>query len=101
MGEEETLRIIVLGRVQGVGFRYFTQKTALQLGVNGWVRNRMDGSVEILAQFSKIPSGQKRSFLNAIQKGPSMSRVDSLEISKVSSLPETGFFIRNQGQNLF
>ena len=39
-------RIVVSGRVQGVGFRYFTQDTALREGVTGWVRNLPDGRVE-------------------------------------------------------
>lgn len=38
------------GRVQGVGFRYTTQSIARQIGVSGWVKNRSDGSVEILAE---------------------------------------------------
>ncbi len=40
----------VTGRVQGVGFRYYAQKKALELGVNGYVRNRPDGSVYIEAE---------------------------------------------------
>ncbi|MGH9475146.1 MAG: acylphosphatase [Terriglobales bacterium] len=39
----------VYGRVQGVGFRYFAQRQANTLGLGGWVRNREDGSVEIMA----------------------------------------------------
>ena len=46
----QTLHIIVTGQVQGVGFRYFTQRTARDLGVFGVVRNCIDGSVEIYAQ---------------------------------------------------
>lgn len=41
-------RVLIRGRVQGVGFRAWTEVTALELGVQGWVRNRRDGSVEAL-----------------------------------------------------
>ena len=43
-------RYVVSGRVQGVGFRYFTQDTALHEGVTGWVRNLPDGRVEALVE---------------------------------------------------
>lgn len=46
----QQLHVIVSGRVQGVSFRYFTQQTALRLGVKGYVRNRPDGTVEVIAQ---------------------------------------------------
>ena len=42
--------IIVKGLVQGVCFRYYTQAQAQRLGLNGWVRNRPDGAVEIMAE---------------------------------------------------
>jgi acylphosphatase len=41
-------RLIIRGRVQGVGFRAWTEAMALELGIEGWVRNRLDGSVEAL-----------------------------------------------------
>ena len=43
-------RFVISGRVQGVGFRYFTQDTARREGVTGWVRNLPDGCVEALAE---------------------------------------------------
>ena len=46
----QRLHSIVEGHVQGVGFRYFVVDTALSLGITGWVRNRFDGSVEVLAE---------------------------------------------------
>lgn len=41
------VRVVVVGRVQGVGFRWFVRQEARRLGVAGWVRNRTDGSVEL------------------------------------------------------
>ena len=49
----ETINIKVTGRVQGVYFRAHTQKAAKKIGLTGWVRNKSDGSVEILAQGKK------------------------------------------------
>ena len=47
---ENRLHARVIGRVQGVGFRYFVMTSATELGLTGWVRNRRDGSVEVLAE---------------------------------------------------
>lgn len=54
MSEQEFQRLyaVVEGRVQGVGFRYFTQERAVLLGLNGWVRNRWNGTVELIAEGS-------------------------------------------------
>ena len=81
------IRVMVSGRVQGVGFRYFTYETALQFGITGWVRNRPDRRVEILA------SGTEENlelFLGEVHKGPSASQVDSVE---VSDAPLNGEFL--------
>jgi len=50
MKTDKRLHARVTGRVQGVGFRYFVMTSANQLGLNGWVRNRRDGSVEVVAE---------------------------------------------------
>jgi len=65
----------IVGRVQGVGFRYFTLRTARKLGITGWVRNRSDGSVEAVAE------GHERllaDFEAAIRQGPSFSHVETI-----------------------
>lgn len=72
------VHLIVKGRVQGVFFRYETQSVGTRLGVAGWVRNRRDGSVEVLAE------GDKKKLEELVKwchKGPAMARVDSVEVS--------------------
>jgi acylphosphatase len=63
----ERLYAIVEGRVQGVGFRYFTQERAAFLGLTGWVRNRWNGTVELIAEGSRA---NLEILLKAIQRGP-------------------------------
>lgn len=65
-------RYIVTGKVQGVGFRYWTHHTAFSLGLHGWVRNRPDGSVEIVAEGDL---GSLRQFEKELWQGPVSSRV--------------------------
>lgn len=62
----------IRGRVQGVGYRYFTQRTALRLGVRGWVRNRHDGAVEVHAEAT---GDVLRSFRSELERGPAHSEV--------------------------
>ncbi len=62
----------VSGRVQGVGFRNWTQKTAQKMNISGWVRNLSDGRVEIKAQGSETDELQ---FWQACQKGPLFAKV--------------------------
>lgn len=66
----------VRGRVQGVGFRWFVEKEAATLGIAGWVRNRSDGSVEVLAQGTREQLFALRAKL---QEGPRAARVDDVE----------------------
>ena len=79
-------KIVVTGKVQGVGFRNATWKKAMELGIRGSVRNLDDGSVEILA--SAIDK-EFKVFENWCREGPSHARVDRLEISE---LDQTGFY---------
>ena len=68
-------RYIVKGRVQGVGFRYFTNNLANRIGVYGYVKNLFDGSVEIYA----IGTIDQHNLLKkGLRQGPSFSRVDNL-----------------------
>ena len=66
----------VSGRVQGVGYRYFTESTARKSGVTGWVRNMPDGRVEAEIQGE---SDELRYFLAQLRKGPALSRVKDID----------------------
>ena len=71
-------RYLIRGRVQGVGFRYFTQAAAVRAGVGGWVRNNPDGTVEIAA--AGEPDALER-LEQEIRRGPPGARVDQVAIS--------------------
>ena len=88
-----TRRLRVHGRVQGVGFRAFVWREAGALGVSGWVRNRVDGTVEALVIGD---DATVELLVERIRSGPSFGRVDRLEISDVTDgiEPMTGFSIR-------
>lgn len=70
------LQLHVRGRVQGVFFRASTQREARRLGLCGWVKNRPDGSVEILAEGEELSIRELHGWA---QKGPSAARVDRVE----------------------
>ena len=80
----ETRRYTVTGRVQGVGFRWFVEHAAVQLGVAGWVRNRGDGSVEVLASGTRE---QLHKLYGELLKGPRASRVEKVEVEDAA--PDT------------
>lgn len=67
----------ISGAVQGVGYRAWTQKEALALGVNGWVKNLSDGSVEALLQGAKEKVDH---LLKKLESGPNLSRVKHVEV---------------------
>jgi acylphosphatase len=72
------LSMTIFGRVQGVYFRKSTQEQAKERHITGWVRNRKDGTVEVLAQ------GQEEtllSFLKWCKKGPRFAKVERIEIN--------------------
>lgn len=91
----ETIRVIVRGRVQGVGFRAFVQQTAQALGVAGWVRNLPGGDVEVVARVT--PATRSR-LLARLQQGPPMARVDDVEVSQAGpevDIPQQRFSVRH------
>jgi acylphosphatase len=66
----------VRGRVQGVSFRYFVVEQAEKLALNGWVRNKWDGSVEVTAEGTRQ---NLESLLQALREGPPMARVTDVD----------------------
>jgi acylphosphatase len=90
-GGEVRKRAIVTGRVQGVGFRYFTERTARPFRVTGLVRNLPDGTVEIEAQGS---SDEVESFLEKVRLGPPGSRVFRFDVEPLPAIRgENGFHV--------
>jgi acylphosphatase len=77
-GTRITRRLQILGRVQGVGFRYYMQRTAQQLGVAGWVRNRRDGSVEAMVHGSPESVA---AIIDWAKRGPSGAAVSEVRIA--------------------
>jgi len=67
------LRLRIEGRVQGVWFRETTRRQAVALGLAGWVRNRADGTVEVLAEGLKE---QVKALVSWCNHGPPIARVD-------------------------
>ena len=70
------LHAIVHGRVQGVNFRYYTMMTAQQLGLNGWVANRWDGTVETVAEGPRDALTEFLAFLHKGSPSAFVQRVD-------------------------
>lgn len=73
-------RIVVHGRVQGVGFRYFVQHVANRIGLTGNVRNCPDSTVEIT-----VEGNPKKiiEFINEVEKGPSLARVQRVDVMDI------------------
>jgi acylphosphatase len=83
-------RIIVYGRVQGVGFRFFVQHTGDRLGLTGDVRNCPDSTVEIIVEGAP---GRIDRFIHEVRKGPSLARVERLEIFDAQPTGSYGTFL--------
>ena len=85
-------RFIVSGRVQGVGFRYFALDAARRDGLQGYVTNRDDGSVEAVAEGE---AEALERFERALRRGPSRSRVEHVMVEEMTpQMLGTGFDIR-------
>ena len=90
-GDTRTVRVLIEGRVQGVGFRYWTEAVASRLGLSGWVRNCRDGSVE--AVFSG-PADAVAEMLDLCRQGPPSSRVDRIAIAEQDDPSPDGFDVK-------
>jgi acylphosphatase len=90
-GDRRTVHVRIDGRVQGVGFRYWTESEAVSLDLSGWVRNRRDGSVE--AVFSG-PADAVAEMLERCRQGPPAARVDRLDTADEDEPPTDGFAVK-------
>jgi acylphosphatase len=87
------LSIVVHGRVQGVGFRYFTKEIADLLKLSGWTRNAIDGDVDIEAQGEET---QLNLFIERIKEGPAHASVKGCRINDIAVVKnEREFKIRH------
>ena len=85
MARAESRRFRVTGRVQGVGFRFFVVGRAQELALNGFTRNRPDGSVEVFAQG---PAEGLERLREALEEGPALARVEAVAVTDAP--PEPG-----------
>jgi acylphosphatase len=89
--DRRSVRVRLEGRVQGVGFRYWTERAASDLGLDGWVRNRRDGGVE--AVFSG-DADRVTEMLERAKQGPPSARVDFVKVLDEPTPPPPGFEVR-------
>ena len=75
-GSSHRLHAIIHGRVQGVGYRAFAIRSAQQIGLTGWVRNRYNGTVETVAEGDRT---QLENYLKVLQRGPISSNVTTID----------------------
>jgi len=74
----QRIDVIVRGYVQGVGYRAFARRQARALGLRGWVRNDVDGSVRVVAEGER---SDLRALVDALHSGPSDAEVQDVEVS--------------------
>ncbi len=85
------VHLVISGRVQGVSFRANTQRTAKQLGLAGWVRNRADGCVEAWAEG---PDAAIKDFVTWCHRGPTFAVVDTVDVHSEEPRGLDGFAIQ-------
>jgi acylphosphatase len=91
MGAMKARRFLISGRVQGVGYRYFAERSAHETGVTGWARNLDDGRVEVHANGT---TERLEDFEGRLRQGPRFADVRSVESSEAAVLELSGFHIR-------
>jgi len=84
----KSVRLIVTGRVQGVSYRYWTVTEATARGLDGWVRNRRDGSVEA---FLSGPDATVEEMIEACRQGPRAARVTDIDVREETTRAARGF----------
>ena len=89
MEENKKFKLLVSGRVQGVGFRYFASAKAEIYDIKGYVRNTIDDKVEIICEGVKEAVDL---FISEIKDGPSFSSVENVQITEIKDLQDFKFF---------
>lgn len=89
MADQHAIVATVSGRVQGVGFRYSTQRIGTNLGLVGWVMNQPDGTVRTWAQGADEDVAR---FLGFLEEGPPSARVTEVRTNDVPPDPELAAF---------
>jgi acylphosphatase len=90
VSEVQAFRLWLSGRVQGVGFRWFTRQAARELGLTGRVRNLPDGRVEVEVAGGSEPLD---AFRERLRQGPQGARVTGLEEQEISPVPAWDGFV--------
>lgn len=90
MAEDESIarKLRIEGRVQGVGYRAWTVGNARELGLDGWVRNREDGTVEALF---KGPQEKVSAMIERCSEGPPAAKVHNIRQEEARGITEEGF----------
>ena len=83
-----SVRLTITGRVQGVGYRIWAERTALSLKLRGWVRNRRDGGVELLATGT---DNAVAALIEACREGPSAANVTGVKVEHGEDDGSAGF----------
>lgn len=91
MSGRRAVRLVVVGEVQGVFYRAWTQERARALGLAGWVRNRRDGSVEALLSG---PDEQVDAMIAACRRGPPSARVEDVRVAPAQGIVADRFDIK-------
>ncbi|MBX3561137.1 MAG: acylphosphatase [Sphingomonas sp.] len=81
-------RVFVHGRVQGVSYRDWAVRAARSLGLDGWVRNRLDGRVEMIVAG---PPDAVEAMIAQCREGPRLARVDRVEVEETNEAVIAGF----------
>ncbi len=89
--ERKCRRVVISGRVQGVWFRGWTIETARALGLDGWVRNRRDGTVEAVFEGAAAAVDE---MLRACERGPPFASVLAVEVFDHAEAVQPGFTTR-------
>ncbi|HYM71459.1 MAG TPA: acylphosphatase [Stellaceae bacterium] len=86
-----SVRLTIAGRVQGVGYRMWAERTATALGLRGWVRNRRDGSVELAAIGD---DSAVAALIDACRHGPRAAIVSDIKVADAVDDGAAGFTAR-------